>query len=138
MTGHDDTAAAIVALERAALDRWGKGDPGGYLDSSAASATYFDPLIPLRIDGLSALRDYYGPVTGTIAVDRYDMLNPHVVVAGQMALLTFNLVNYKGRTTAEESVSSRWNCTEAYQRFEEGWKIVHSHWSFTMRALQAD
>src|SRR5512147_2730445 len=33
----------ILALERRALDRWGKGDPGGFLELYAADITYFDP-----------------------------------------------------------------------------------------------
>jgi ketosteroid isomerase-like protein len=138
MTDRDATATQILALERAALDRWGKGDPGGYLDLSAAGVTYFDPLVAIRVDGVAALADYYRPVTGTIAVDRYVMLNPHVVTAGDMALLTFNLVNYNRRTADEETVTSRWNCTEVYHRIDERWRIVHSHWTFTTPTLQAE
>lgn len=33
----------IIALERAALDRWGKGDPKGFLETYAPDVTYFDP-----------------------------------------------------------------------------------------------
>ena len=38
--------------------------------------------------------DYYRPWVGKIHVARYEMLNSHVVVDGNMALLTYNLVNY--------------------------------------------
>ena len=31
---------AIIAIERASLDRWGKGDPQGYLESYAPEVTY--------------------------------------------------------------------------------------------------
>ena len=34
----------IIALERGALDRWGRGDPQGYLDLYARDVTYFDPM----------------------------------------------------------------------------------------------
>ena len=34
-------ADEILMLERAALDRWGKGDPGGFLELYAADITYF-------------------------------------------------------------------------------------------------
>ena len=44
----------IVALERAALERWGKGDPTGYFESFAPEITYFDPTTPSRIDGRDA------------------------------------------------------------------------------------
>jgi hypothetical protein len=42
----------IVALERGALDRWGRGDPQGYLDLYAREVTYFDPMREKRIDGV--------------------------------------------------------------------------------------
>jgi hypothetical protein len=36
----DDVAEdSIIAAERAALDRWGKGDPQGYLDTYAPEIT---------------------------------------------------------------------------------------------------
>ena len=94
-----DTAVAhtvaehIVMLERAALDRWGRGDPGGFLDVYAAGISYFDPLTAMRLDGHEAMADYYRPWTGKIRVLRYEMLNPQIVVHGNMALLTYNLVN---------------------------------------------
>jgi hypothetical protein len=33
----------IIALERGALDRWGRSDPQGYLALYAREVTYFDP-----------------------------------------------------------------------------------------------
>jgi hypothetical protein len=45
----------ILMLERGALDRWGKGDPGGFLELYAADITYFDPLTAARIDGHQAM-----------------------------------------------------------------------------------
>ena len=47
-------ADQILMLERSALDRWGKGDPGGFLEVYATDITYFDPLIAMRIDGHQA------------------------------------------------------------------------------------
>lgn len=32
----------IIGMERAALDRWGNGDPGGFLEISAEDVSYFD------------------------------------------------------------------------------------------------
>ncbi|HTE45072.1 MAG TPA: nuclear transport factor 2 family protein [Gemmatimonadaceae bacterium] len=54
-------ADQIVLLERDALDRWGRGDPGGFLDVYAGDVTYFDPATPIRIDGHRAMADYYRP-----------------------------------------------------------------------------
>jgi ketosteroid isomerase-like protein len=123
--------ADILMLERAALDRWGTGDPGGFLELYAADITYFDPLTAARIDGHQAMEDYYRPWVGKIQIPRYEMLNPRVIVDGNMALLTYNLVNYISDTNGLESVASRWNSTTVYQRSGDTWKAVHSHWSFT-------
>ena len=46
----------LIAQERAALDRWGKGDPGGYLSIYDPEITYFDPARETRADGLPALQ----------------------------------------------------------------------------------
>ena len=39
-----DSAGEFIALTRAALDRWGKGDIQGLLDLYAPDVTYFDPV----------------------------------------------------------------------------------------------
>ena len=121
----------ILILERGALDRWGKGDPGGFLELYAADLSYFDPLATGRIDGHRAMVDYYRPWVGKIHIARYEMLNPHVVVDGNMALLTYNLVNWVQDPQGVESVGSRWNSTTVYRRRGETWEAIHSHWSFT-------
>jgi hypothetical protein len=46
----------------------------------------------------------------------------------ELAVLTFNLVNYGKPGTGEESVVARWNSTEV--TFAGKWKIIHSHWSY--------
>ena len=127
----------ILRLERDALDRWGRGDPSGFLELYAADITYFDPSTEARIDGHQAMVDYYRPWAGTIEIARYEMLNPQVVVDGAMALLTYNLVNYIRDAQGIESVGSRWNSTTVYQHHGDTWKTLHSHWSFTRHpALQ--
>jgi 5-methylcytosine-specific restriction endonuclease McrA len=127
-----DTPAVIIALERAALDRWGNGDPSGFLEISDPDVVYFDPYLPRRIDGLEALRRYYEPARGKIHIDRYELLNPHVQVHGDAAVLTFNYVSHGGER------QSRWNCTEVYFRREGRWRIVQTHWSFTEAARPED
>jgi ketosteroid isomerase-like protein len=124
-------ADQILLLERGALDRWGNGDPDGFLELYAADITYFDPVTAARIDGHQAMVNYYRPFVGKIHIARYEMLNPHVVVDGNMALLTYNLVNYIRDAQGVESVGSRWNSTAVYQRGGATWKAIHSHWSFT-------
>ena len=121
----------IVMLERAALDRWGNGDPYGFLELYAPDISYFDPVTTTRIDGHQAMVNYYRPWIGEIHIDRYEMLNPQVVVDGNMALLTYNLVNYIRDASGVESVGSRWNSTTVYQHRGDAWKALHSHWSYT-------
>src|SRR5262245_16921269 len=116
------SADQVVMLERAALDRWGQGDPGGFLELYAPNITYFDPVTATRIDGHQAMVDYYRPWVGKIQVPRYEMLNPHVVVDGDMALLTYNLVNYIRDPKGAESVGTCWNSTTVYQRHGDTWK----------------
>jgi ketosteroid isomerase-like protein len=127
----EETMHDIIAMERAALDRWGKGDPGGYLEITAPDASYFDPIQDKRIDGLGALRAMLEPFVGKITVDRYDMIDPRVQEYGDAALLTFNLISYR-----DESPISSWNSSEMYARVGGQWRIVHSHWSYIKPELK--
>ena len=128
------SADRILRLERSALDRWGNDDPGGFLDLYASDITYFDPVTAARIDGHQAMVNYYEPFVGKIHIGRYEMLNPQVVVDGNMALLTYNLVNYSLGADGVESVGSCWNSTAVYQLRSGTWNAIHSHWSFTRHA----
>lgn len=121
-----EVASTVIALERAALDRWGAGDPSGFLQISADDVVYFDPFLDRRIDGLAQLTQHYEGVRGKIQISRYDLLNPKVHVIGDAAVLTFNYVSYGGNEN-----EFRWNCTEVYRRDPVGWRIVQTHWSFT-------
>jgi hypothetical protein len=116
----------IIAMERAALDRWCKGDPAGFLEISAPDVAYFDPFLERRLDGREALARYYEPLKVKISISRYELINPQVQLAGDAAVLTFNYVSYDRTGDA-----SRWNCTEVYRRSCERWEIVQTHWSFT-------
>jgi hypothetical protein len=57
------------------------------------------------------------------------MIDPKVQRYGDVAVLTFNLVNYGKPGIGEESVVARWNSTEVYSRIAGKWRIIHSHWS---------
>ena len=129
-------ANAIITMERAALDRWGAGDPRGYLEIMAPEVTYFDPVQERRVDGLPAMTALLVSWTGKIKVDRYDMVSPIVHQHGTAAILTFNLVSYRRRTDGTEHAIAHWNSTEVYARVDGGWRIVHSHWSFVKPDLK--
>jgi hypothetical protein len=124
MGDDQEIAGELIALERAALDRWGKGDPDGYLEINAAGLSYFDPFVERRVDGLPALTDWYAQVRGKVKIDRDEIIDPRVQVIGDAAILTFQFDSY-----GSEGVM-HWNCTEVYQRFPDAWRIVHTHWAF--------
>ncbi|MCP4607394.1 MAG: DUF4440 domain-containing protein [Planctomycetes bacterium] len=126
MSNKEDTKD-LIELERGALDRWNNGDPTGYLELYSDDYTYFDETTKARVDGLDAIKKMYAPLAGKIFNARYEMLNPKVQWFGQTGILSFNLVTY----SKEENVTSRWNSTEVYSKYDEKWKIVHTHWSFT-------
>jgi ketosteroid isomerase-like protein len=120
----------IIALERGALDRWGKGDPQGFFDIMAPDQTYFDPTTAKRIDGHDALKKFIEPFTGKIKIERLEMIDPKVQRSGDLAVLTFNLVDYGAQLDGGPKTTARWNSTEVYQRLNGTWKIIHSHWSY--------
>ena len=128
--------AEIIAMERAALDRWGKGDPQGYLDIMANEVTYFDPMQEKRVDGRDAMLKMLAPITGKVKVGRFDMIDPKVQRHGDAGLLTFNLVSYVTQPDGKERAVARWNSTEVYGRIDGQWRIVHSHWSYIKPELK--
>ena len=132
----DDAAETIIAMEKAALERWGNGDPWGFIEICAPEVTYQDPSLKLRIEGLETLTAYYKQAEGKISLDGFELLNPRVQQHGDVAVLTFNYVSWSG--TGDARTESRWNCTEVYRRGDEGWRIIHTHWSYTQPKLSQD
>ena len=126
----------VETMERAALDRWGKGDPQGYLEIMAPDVTYFDPVQDKRVDGIEAMKKMLAPITGKIKVSRFDMIDPKVQRHGDSALLTFNLVSYVTQPDGKERAIARWNSSELYGRVNGQWRIVHSHWSYLKPELK--
>ena len=127
MQNNQDIPSIILGLERGALDRWGRGDPGGFLEICAPDVVYFDPYREKRVDGLPALTELYKTIWGKVHLDRYELLNPLVQVAGDAAILTFNYVSWSGAN------EDRWNCTEVYRHNGDRWQIIQTHWSYTNR-----
>ena len=120
----------IIALERAALDRWGNGDPEGYIELFANEVTYFDPSTARRVDGIEAMRALFAPIKGLVKLSRYEIENPDVYRRGEIAVLSFNLVTH-GQRPDGQAMILRWNTTEVYSSIGGRWKIVHSHFSLT-------
>lgn len=128
--------ADVIAIERASLERWAKGDPGGFLSNYATDVTYFDPTQERRIDGLQAMTAYLTPLRGKISIDRFEILNTKVQRHGDIAVLTYNIVNYQRQSDGTERPTVSWNSTAVFQRIDGRWKTIHSHFSFTQPALK--
>jgi ketosteroid isomerase-like protein len=121
-----DVAQTIIGMERAALERWGRGDPSGFLEISADDVVYFDPYQPRRLNGLAELRELYESIRGQVQIARFDLINPVVQAVDDIAVLTFNYV-----AEGTNEVTSRWNCTEVYRLDGGTWRIIQTHWSIT-------
>lgn len=121
----EDNALAeeIIALEKAALERWNRGDIWGYLDLYADDIVYFDPMLEKRMDGKEKITEYYSPWEGNIHITESEMINPKVQAVENMAVLTFNLHSADGEHVY------RWNCTEVYRNDNNRWRIIQTHWS---------
>jgi ketosteroid isomerase-like protein len=126
-TSIDET---IIALERGAMDRWGNGDPFGFLELFAPDVTYFDPGKERRVDGIEAMTAYFAPIKGMVKLDRYEMIAPRVYHGGNVVILSYNLVTY-GTAPDGQQLVTRWNTTTAYALVDGSWKIVHNHFSYT-------
>lgn len=129
----EDPTQAIVAMEKAALDRWIHGDPSGFLEISAPDVVYFDPVLDKRMDGLEALTAHYEAVRGKLRAERFELIDPKVQSTDNMAVLTFNYVSW-----GKSGKASRWNCTEVYRHDPAGWRIIQTHWSATNLPKQWD
>lgn len=124
-----DAAKDILALEKAAMERWCKGDVEGYLENSSDEVTYFDPLTAKRLNGLPELSKLYRSFAGQFHFDRFEFEDPKVQLSGDVAVLTYNLVAYV------DSKEERWNATMVYQKTRGKWKIIHTHMSPTQPKL---
>src|SRR5262249_20984013 len=105
----------VIQLERAALDRWGKGDPSGFLEIYAPEVTYFDIATERRLEGRDAMAGYYRPITGKIKVLRYEMIGPKVQRHGDVAVLGYNLRS-EGVQPDGTPMTVRWNSSSVYAR----------------------
>ena len=127
---YEGVLAELMRLESAAMERWRKGDPWGFVELYAPQTTYFDTGTSQRINGKAALAAEYKQREGKIFYDVMDFIEPWMLVCGDMAVLFYRFLST--RLNPDGSIASRtpWNCTEIYARVDDSWKIIHNHWSF--------
>lgn len=121
-----ELAAYIIGLEKAALDKWFKGDTSGYEQLwSKRSFTYFDGVVTERIDDHATIAAVLKTIDGKLFADSYDFRSPRVQFGTDMAVLTYQLF-------ADTSlIDMAYNCIEIYQKEANGeWHVIHSTWSF--------
>lgn len=119
-------AQHIIGLEKAALDKWFKGNTSGYEQLwSKRSFTYFDAVVEKRVDDHATVAEFLKTIDGKLFADSYDFRNPRVQIGKDMAVLTYQLFAH---TTL---IDMEYNCIEVYQKEEDGqWRVIHSTWSF--------
>ena len=132
-----DVAAKIIAMERAALEASDRGDVEPGLKLTAPEIIYLDPWQEKPLVGIENLRAYYATVfkkedKPTLAGE---MLNARVQVMGDIAVLTYN---YIVRKIDGHAVVRRWNAVEVYNKRDGEWRIVNTHWSFTLPKLATE
>lgn len=126
-------AEQLIDMEKAALDKWFKGDSMGYRALwSKRSFSYFDAVCENRIDNHADISKFVQQVVdGKLYADSYDMRNARVQAGSDMAVLTYQLY---AKTTL---IDMRYNCIEVFQYEEDGWHVVHSTWSI-IRPMEMD
>lgn len=115
----------LIEKEKAALDRWAKGDTSGYTELGAENITYFAEGSDTLIVGFKAFKAANDVIDGQFTIPRYEMIEPQVRYIGNVGLLTYALSNFN----KAGEITSRWKSTEIYQNFGNEWKLIHSHWT---------
>ena len=124
----------ILALEQGINERWNKGDVDGALEMYSEDVTYFDPLTEVRLDGRKAVEAYFRQFfEGKLNILRNEFRNPQVIVSagGDLAVLSYNLVNILADEQGAEQQGTPWNSTQVYRLIDGQWRVVHVNWSFT-------
>ncbi|MEC5317696.1 nuclear transport factor 2 family protein [Brenneria populi subsp. brevivirga] len=118
-------AEEIIGLEKAALDKFFKGDGSGYAELwSQRSFTYFDARFAERVDDYPTIKNFLDTVIeGRLSAESYDFRSPRVQFGKDMAILTYQLFSNTNLIDME------YNCVEVFQKEEGQWRVVHSTWS---------
>lgn len=125
-------AEQIIDMEKAALDKWFKGDSSAYRALwSEDDFSYFDSVADHRVDTHEEISAFVkSAVDGKLFADSYDFCNPRVQFGGDMAVLTYQL-------HADTTLINMHYCIEVYRKEAAGWRVIHSTWSF-IRPMDMD
>ena len=77
----DDLAEELISGERAALDRWIRGDTQGFADLCDPEVTFFDSSLPRRIDGIAAVSRLLAKMAGGETIDMRLALSVFVITS---------------------------------------------------------
>lgn len=127
-------AETVIGLERSINNRWNRGDVDGALEIYSDDVTYFDPLTERRLEGRKAVEAYFRQYfEGRLNILRNELPNPQVIVSGSgdLAVVSYNLVNFVADGNGSEKLGTPWNATQVYRLIDGNWRVVHVNWSFT-------
>lgn len=133
-TDSNKIVETILGLELAINERWNRGDVDGALEAHTEDVTYFDPLTERRLEGRKELEAYFRQFReGKLNILRNELPNPQVIVssAGDLAVTTYNLINFVPEGKSGEMLGTTWNSTQVYRLISGEWRVVHVNWSFT-------
>ena len=128
--GAQAVAETILAREKAAMERWRRGDPMGWAEISAEEITYVDPDLMEHVRGLAAYGRFLESWVGKVRYDGSEFINPRVAVYGELAVLAYNYIATVLGPDSGIVEQTPWNSTEIYALVDGDWKIIHTHWSF--------
>ena len=133
-TNHKEISETIIALELGINERWNRGDVDGALELYADDVSYFDPLTERRLDGKPAVEAYFRQFfQGKLNILHNELPNPQVIVSagGDMAVATYNLLNFGADGDGGKKAGTVWNSTQVYRLIEGEWRVAHVNWAFT-------
>lgn len=122
--------AELMAIETAAMGRWRKGDPHGFITISAPEVTYFDNGTQRRLNGLKELQAEYKKREDQTGFDVMEFINPQVQVYGDTAVLTYQFLSTVLKPEGTVRVRIAWHCSEVFAKLGGEWRIVHTHRSY--------
>jgi hypothetical protein len=119
----------LLAQEKAVLDPYfGESDPSSYVARYADRVTYFDAWSPVKLEN-DAARDHLLAFKGEIPPFNYEIVNPSVQLMGDTAIFTLQVDMID---PAAGETFALWSTTEVHCRADDGWELVHAHWSFAI------